>query len=181
MAPPGARAPHLEVHYAMGGFLQSLLTDYRSHLERHRNRPFLEAVMAACALAAVADGEVSFSERIRIDQILDTLEELKVFDAHEAVDLFNQYSKGILASPKAGREAAMTAVRTVTGDRERADLLVRICLAVAEAKGEKSLSDQIEIVIFCSLIGVEPRFAGLYTEGTAEDFLGDTSDPGPED
>lgn len=147
----------------MNGFLSSLLSDYRQQLDRHRNRPFLRATMAACALAAVADGEVSFSERIRVDQVLDTLEELKVFDPHEAVALFNEFSDAILANPQVGREQAMAAVEPIVTDAERAQLLVRICLAVAEAKGEKSLTDQIEIVILCSLIGVEPRFAGLYT------------------
>ena len=48
-------------------------------------------------------------------------------------------------------------------DSERAELLVRICLAVAEVGGEKKLVDQIEIVILCSLLGIEPRYAGLYT------------------
>jgi tellurite resistance protein len=119
--------------------------------------------MAACALAAVADGEVSFGERIRVDQILDTLEELKVFDAHEAIDLFDDFTHAILAAPEEGRARAVAAVRQVTDDRERAELLVRICLAVAEVGGEKKLVDQIEIVILCSLLGIEPRYAGLYT------------------
>jgi len=147
----------------MSGFLSSLLTDYRAQLERHRNRPFLRAAMAACAVAAVADGEVSFSERIRVDQILDTLEDLKVFDPHEAVDIFNEFTAGILDNPQAGRDRALEAVRAVTTEPERAELLVRICLAVAEAKGKKNLVDQIEIVMLCSRLGVEPTFAGLYT------------------
>ena len=151
----------------MSGFLSSLLSDYGQQLERHRNRPFLRATMAACALAAVADGEVSFSERMRVDQIFATLEELKVFDPHEAVDLFNEYSRAILESPKSGHEQALAAVNSVTSDPERANLLVRICLAVTEAKGHKTLVDQIEVVLLCSLLGVEPEFAGLYTVDAA--------------
>jgi tellurite resistance protein len=143
----------------MSGFLASLQNDYSLQMARHRNRPFLKAVMAACSLAAVADGEVSFSERMRIDQILH--------------DLFNGYSAAILASPKRGRKKALKAVQAVTQDPDTAKLLVRICLAVAEAKGEKGLIDQIEIVMLCTILGVEPKFAGLYTDGSSDALIRD--------
>jgi tellurite resistance protein len=152
----------------MAGFLQSLLDDYRQQMERHRNRRFLNAAMAACALAACAEGEVTFSQRIRVDQILDTLERLKVFDPHEGVDLFNAYTGDILTAPRDGQRRAQEAVQEFTGDPETAGLLVRICLAVAESSGDKSLSQQIQIVMLCSLLGVEPRHAGLYTDGSPE-------------
>lgn len=155
----------------MTGFLDSLLNDYQTQMARHRNRPFLRASMAACALAAVADGAPTLSERIRVDQILETLEALKIFDPHEGVDLFNEYSGAILESPKAGREKALAVVQAATSDPETANLIVRMCLAVAEAKGEKSLVDQIEIVMLCSVLGVEPTDAGLYTDGAPEDLL----------
>ena len=121
--------------------------------------------------AAVADGAPSLSERIRVDQVVDTLDELKLFDSNEAVDLFNDYCQAILTAPQAGRQRAIDAVKAVTSDAETAELLVRICLAVAEAKGEKNLADQIEIVTLCSILEVEPRFAGLYTSPEGENLL----------
>lgn len=165
----------------MAGFLADLLGEYRVRLERHRNRPFLRGAMAACALAAVADGAPSFSERIRVDQILDTLQSLKVFDPHDGVELFNRYSQAILDAPRAGRERAMKAVRAATTTPEKAELLIRICLAVAEAKGDKSLVDQIEIVMLCGLLGVEPNYAGLYTECSSESILATAPRPEPKD
>ena len=129
--------------------------------------------MAACSLAAVADGEVSFSERMRVDQILQTLEELKIFDPHVAVDLFNGYSAAILASPKRGRKKSLKAVQAVTQNADTAELLIRICHAVAEAKGKKGLIDQIEIVTLCTILGVQPKFAGLYTDGSSDALIRD--------
>lgn len=152
----------------MTGFLDSLLSDYQTQMARHRNRPFLKASMAACALAAVADGAPTLSERIRVDQILETLEALKIFDPHEGVELFNEYSKAILDSPREGRGRVMSELKPATNDPETADLLVRMCLAVAEAKGEKSLVDEIEIVMLCTVLGVDPADAGLYTGQLAE-------------
>ena len=62
----------------MSRFLNHLTKLYQDQVERYRNRPFLKATMAACALVAVADGKVSFSQRVRVDQILETLDKLKV-------------------------------------------------------------------------------------------------------
>lgn len=151
---------------AMAGFLHNLLEEYHAVMERHRNRRFLSAAMAACALAACARGEVTFSQRIRVDQILETLDRLKVFDPHEGVDLFNEYVHAIMASPRMGQERAQAAVQAFTEDPDSAALLVRICLAVAEASGDKSLSQEIQIVMLCSLLDVTPQHVGLYSDGS---------------
>lgn len=148
----------------MAGFLSSLITDFQVQMERHRNRPFLRGAMGACALVASADGAVSFSERVRIDQIVETLEALKVFDPHEAVDLFNEFTDAILEDPKSGRAKALEAIQSVGDNPETAQLLIRICIAVSEAKSEKLLVDQIEIVMLCGVLGVDSKEFGLYAD-----------------
>lgn len=153
------------------GFLQSLIDTYQTQMERNRNHPFLKATMAACSLVAMADGKVSFNERVRVDQILETLEALKIFDPHEGVDLFNEFTDMILASPGKGHEMAVKCLQDGAGDDETKALLIRICCAVSEAKGAKSLVDQIEIVSLCSRLGIEPAACGLYTDGSPEDLI----------
>ena len=64
----------------------ALFDSFRRELQRHRQLPFLEAVAAACALVATADGEVSFYERARLDVVVESLSELKLFDPHEVVN-----------------------------------------------------------------------------------------------
>ena len=76
---------------AMSGFLASLIDNWQDALDRHRNRPFLEAAMAACAVIATDDGTVSFAERVRVDQILETLDQLNIYDPHKGGDIFNEY------------------------------------------------------------------------------------------
>lgn len=155
----------------MSGFLESLTHFYEEQLTRLRNRPFLKATMAASALVAIADGSVSFSQRMRMDQIMGTLTALKVFDPHEGVNLFNDYVQGILDSPKEGREAAVRAVTAGAKDDETKRLMVRVCLAISEANGEISLVEQIEIVSLCSLLNIDPGACGLYTDVSPRDLL----------
>jgi len=135
---------------------------YHHQMERHHNLPFLKATMAACALVATADGEVSFTERVRVDQIIETLQELSVFDPHEAVNLFVDYCEAIFKTPSIGHPQVLKELDAIVDNPETAELLIRICLAVAEANGETSLVDQIEIVTLCSILEIDPSHFGLY-------------------
>lgn len=123
-------------------------------LERHRQQPFLDACMAACALVAMADGKVSLSEQSRIDDVLEAIDRLSLFDVHEAIDLFNAYVDGIHENPAKGRKAALDAVERMADDADSADLLVRICLAVSQADGEFAQSERDQIVGVCSRLGL---------------------------
>jgi tellurite resistance protein TerB len=148
----------------MSRFLHHLTKLYQEQVERYRNRPFLKAAMAACALVAVADGKVSFSQRVRIDQILETLDKLKVYDPHEGVDLFNEFVDQILASPKTGHAKAVEAVQSVAKNKDTARMLIRLCLAVSETNCKISTVEQVEIVSLCTLLGIDPSEVNLYTE-----------------
>ena len=148
----------------MAGFLGTLINQFQAELERRENRPFLRAAMAACALVATADGEVSFSERVRVDQILETLDALKIFDPHEGIDLFNEFADGIFQDAKKGHDEALAAIYEGAEDAEARALLIRICLAVSESNGEKALADQVEIVSLCSRLDVDPGHCGLYVD-----------------
>jgi tellurite resistance protein len=149
----------------MSGFFASLLGDYREELERHRNRPFLKAVMAASAMAAIADGEISLRERVRLDKVMEALEQLKIFDPHEGVDLFNDYVREIEAWPEQGRNRALADVKAVAlKDREQAQLIIRVCLAISRVDGEIPLTEQVEIVRLCSELNIDPGECGLYID-----------------
>ncbi|MCI0654957.1 MAG: TerB family tellurite resistance protein [Methylococcaceae bacterium] len=146
----------------MTSFLESLAEIFHEQLDRHRNRPFLNAAMAACALVATANGKVSFCQRIRIDQILETLDRLRGFDPHEGVDLFNDFVEKIVSSPKTGHEKALAAMTTVASEKPVAELLIRVCLAVSESDGKISISEAKEIISLCGVLGIEPGSVGFY-------------------
>ena len=91
----------------MSSVIASLTGIFHEGLERQRNRPFLEGVMAACALVATTDGDVSLAEQVRVDQVLQTLDQLRVFDPHVGVDIFREYTDAIMENHELGQENAM--------------------------------------------------------------------------
>jgi len=162
----------------MGGVIASLSGLFHERLERQRNRPFLEGVMAACALVATADGAVSFAEQVRVDQILQTLDRLKMFDPHEGVDIFRDFTAAIIEDPAHGHARVMETVARATDTPEDGALLLRVCLAVSEADGPATLTDQIEIVTLCSRLGIDPADCGLYIDMSVDEFLAARIDKG---
>ena len=113
-----------------------LVDDLRLALERMKHRPFLEATMATAALVAHSDGEVRLSERTRLDDILENLDLLKIYDVHDAVDLFNRYVDRLEADGGVAQEDALNDIGKIAGNPEEADLLVRIGLAISCADGD---------------------------------------------
>lgn len=153
----------------MSTLMKRLGDRYREALERHRNLPFLKGIMAAAAVVAMSDGRVSFAQRVRTDQVLETLDELKVFDAHEGVELFNETIAQIKASPKEGHAQAVRDIEAAAKDEDTKRLIVRICVAISEVGGQIPLVEQIEIVSLCSQLGLDPKECGLYADELPQD------------
>ena len=129
----------------------------KQELARHRQRPFLEAAMAACVLIASADDEVSFSERARMDAVLASLAELRIFDPHVAVNLFNTRLEALQADREAGRAEAFEAIRRGAADAGAAELLVRICVAISLADGKFVSSERAMLGLICASLNLAPE------------------------
>ena len=111
--------------------------------------------MACCALVAIADGEVSLSERSRVDQILEAIDRLRIFDVHDAINLFNDHVDAIVADTGKGRERALRAVGQMESHAGDAVAMVKIALAVSLADGEFLDSERIQCEAICGVLGLD--------------------------
>jgi len=140
----------------MSGFLANLRDYYQDQMQRHRNRAFLRAAMAACALVAEANGPVSLRERVRLDQVLETLDALKVFDPHEGVALFDEFVAALHESPSEGMQLIYQAIeQEVAEEPEKAGLLIRLCLAVSETADGLPEPEHQRIQALCEHLGLD--------------------------
>jgi chromosome partitioning protein len=115
--------------------------------------PLLDAAMATFALAATADGEVSFAARQKVDEILQDVATLKAFDVHAATDRFKAFVHEIRSQPEKGRERALKAVSAMADDAEEARFLLRIACAVARVDGRYSPPGAIRIREIAGALG----------------------------
>ena len=141
--------------------LQELKNRLSQNRSRRNNRAFLEATMASCALIAMADNEVTFSESSKIDQILMNLEELRVYDVHEEIDLFNEHVDAIRMNPEVGRADALRSIALIREDSKAARIIVRICIAIAQSDGAVSLVETNQLDDVCRMLDLDPSEFGI--------------------
>jgi tellurite resistance protein len=124
-------------------------------LKRHRNKPFLEAMMAAAALLALADEEIVLTERLALDFVLENVNELKIFDVHQAINLFRDWCKEIKEDFGTAKKQVLKAVARFSGDKEKSSLLVRACILIAKADGDFNEPEQKVIDELCQVLCLE--------------------------
>ncbi len=73
----------------------------RDELARYRNREFLKAMMAVCALTALAGGELRLTEKYEVERIIETTPALRVFDPYKSVAIFDDYVHAIREEDRA--------------------------------------------------------------------------------
>lgn len=146
----------------MSGFLHNFLELCHEQAERRRNRPFLRAAMAGCALVSMASGSVTLRERVRVDQVLETLDSLQVYDPHEGVELFNEFVDALHRSEHDGRKRALEAIDAeVAQEPEKAEILIRICLAVIELEDGILTRGRDQVAALFERLGVSEENVGL--------------------
>ena len=126
----------------------------RNSLSRMKNRQFLDATMAATALVATADGEVTFSELSALDSVLESIQDLQIYDPHVAVDIYRDFADAIADNREQGRDTALVAASKIVGDHDAAELVIRVAIAISKADGELSPQESDVIHELCELLGV---------------------------
>lgn len=98
--------------------------------------------MAATALVATADGQMTFSKLSALDTVLETVQDLQIYDPHIAVDIYREFAD------------AMAAVGKIERNHEAAELVIRVAVAISKADGQLSPLEVRAISDICSTLGV---------------------------
>jgi tellurite resistance protein len=137
--------------------LELLRVGLKKRSARQRDRRFLEATMAASALVAYADGQVCFTERMRLDQILSHLNQLRAFDVREAINYFNKVIEDLKAEPEEGHARALESVEAFSQDKASARLMVRAACHLCVADGVFTEGEQEQVAELCVLLDISPE------------------------
>ena len=145
----------------MAGFFQFAKDALAVELEKFRNRQFLDATMAASALVSLADGDANITELNILDQALETIHELNIYDPHDAMDLYRDYIDRLREDPVQGRETIMQAVAKIQDDEHAARLLIRVCVAIGKADEDFSPPEKDVIKALSQALALDPTEIGL--------------------
>lgn len=123
---------------------------------KFRNREFLEAVVAGCALVAAADGEISADEKRKMAGFIENSPELKVFRTKEVIDEFNGIVVQFDFDTQIGRAEALRKVAKLARKPDAARLLVRVCAAIGSADGHFDENERAVCRLICNELSLNP-------------------------
>jgi len=139
----------------MPNFLSILIKYHHKNNQRAREFFFLKACMAASAVVAVADGFACQREALAVKTVMNTLDELKIFDSKHGSEIYRDFLKQLEKDPEAGLAAAMKCIEGVKDDDNLTLLLVMICQTISEADGIVRPEEVDAIDHICGLLHVE--------------------------
>lgn len=143
-------------------------TDFRRMFEQQRdnarnllqkytnNSTVLDALMASCALVAMADGRIDHSEQQKVYDFIHQSDELRSFNTQQVVARFDHFVRGIQMDPIVGRGEALRAVGRVRDQYDLARLVVRYGIAIGFADGQFERSEQETIRDICNELRLNP-------------------------
>lgn len=108
------------------------------------NDEFLNAITSACALVSYADGESTVEEKQKMLKYMKINDDLRHFKLSKIEERYEKYVEGIAFDMEVGKIECFKAIENIKDNRENAEKLVAVCIAIANVDGMDS--DEIDII-----------------------------------
>ena len=146
---------------------QERASELQAGVKKIKNKDFMEAVTAGCAMVAFADGLVSPDEKAKMAGFIQRNDALKVFDMQKVAESFDKYVKGFEFDYAIGKGEALKAIAKVKKNADEARLLVRVCCAIGAADNDFDEHEKKVVVDICKELELDPEEFGLSASGAA--------------
>lgn len=140
-------------------FLESLKEkskEIKSDLLKYKNKDFMHAVAAGCAIVARADGSVDDKEKQEMAKFIEAYDALSVFKINDIIQAFNDYLEQYSFSEAIGEAKTLEAIGKFRGKEQPARLLVRICIAIGASDGDFDDAEKKVVRNICNELGLSP-------------------------
>ena len=142
-------------------WLKENITKARENLTaevaKFKNRTFMEAVVAGCALVAAADGTVDASEKQKMAAFLERSDELKHFDIRQVIEVFNKAVGDFEFDQAIGKTNALQTISKVRGKDDQARVIVRVVCAIGAADGDFDDDEKAVVREIALELGLKPE------------------------
>lgn len=122
---------------------------------RFKNKGFMEACTAGCAIIANADGVVSPDEKRKMMGFMSTSDVLSLYDTATVIASFEKHVSKYNFDAQIGEAEALKVVGTLKNKPAEARLLVRACCVIAGADGNFDKDERAAVVRMCNELGLD--------------------------
>ncbi|MGC5326398.1 tellurite resistance TerB family protein [Brevibacillus sp. SYSU BS000544] len=125
-------------------------------VKKFKNKNFMEAIVAGCALVAAADGQISSEEKQKMSGYIGRSEELKVFDMNEVITSFNKFVGNFEFDHGVGKAEALKVIGKFKDNSEVARVIVSVCCAIGAADGDFDSKEKEVVRDICRTLNLNP-------------------------
>ncbi len=133
----------------------------KDEVSRVKNRDFLEATVAGCALVANADGIVDPEEKRKMMGFMQTSDVLALYDTNQVIELFNKYNSNFEFDFGIGEAQALKTIAKLAKKPDEARLLVRACCVIGAADGNFDEHERAVVRRMCQELNLNPKDFGV--------------------
>lgn len=138
-----------------GEFKSRVLAELADELEEEAGEDLVEALAAATAMVAFADGVPSAEEREQLLSVFEEEDRLTEIDLDDLFDAFDDYAERFADDASAAESEVLTAVAVFDDSPELGRLIVRSALAVASTDGVLGPAEEKAVGRLCDVLGLE--------------------------
>lgn len=127
-----------------------------SEVSKFRNREFMEAVVAACAMVSAADGSISGDEKRKMTGYLQRADEMKHFDTSQVIAFFEKIAGNYEFDAQIGRAEALKVIGKVRSKPDQARMVVRVACVIGASDGDFDADEKAAVRMICADLGLPP-------------------------
>ncbi|QJD83713.1 tellurite resistance TerB family protein [Cohnella herbarum] len=140
--------------------LTSMRQGLKDQVSKFKNKDFMDAVVAGCAIVAAADGKIDGSEKQKMIGYINHNEELKVFEISKVIERFNHYTSNFDFDHMIGKAEAMKPIIKFK-DKPEARVVISVCCAIGAADGDFDESEKNVVREMCRAVNLPAGDFGL--------------------
>lgn len=145
----------------LSNITDSLRSSLAAEVKRYKNREFMEATVASCAIVSMADGRLDPAEKRKMIQFMQLSDELKVFPIDEVISTFNKFITSFEFDFEIGKMEAMKYVSRLKDNPASARVMVRVCCILGAADGNFDDDEKRAVGEICQALNIPSKEFGL--------------------
>jgi len=131
-------------------------TRLTAEVSKFKNRTFMEATVAACALVAAADGTISSEEKQKMAGFIRNSDELKHFAMPDVIAFFEKVVGNFDFDADIGKAEALKIIGRLRANEEQARVMVRVACAIGASDGNFDEGEKGVVRTVCKELGLDP-------------------------
>jgi tellurite resistance protein TerB len=136
--------------------IKDKMSELKTEALKFKNKEFLNAAMAGAALIALAEGEISASEKQKMVKFIESHDALSIFSTTDVINAFQDFVTQIEFDKDIGDAKAYAALGKLKSNNEASRLVLRMIISIAAADGDFDADEKVMAIKIARELNLNP-------------------------